>query len=202
MGSATEHGRGVPQAGSSATGVQPGTAGGKTRTIRPRGRRGRRDRHSVEEEFEKRARFLPIRSLMGKAGHAIQSIKPVFMMSPLSIANYLPPGALTFDLIVFDEASQVRPVDALGAIARGQQVVVVGDSKQLPPPIFSTRWSQQTTPRRRMNPLRPLTSKACWASSALGGASAHASLALSQPARIVDYGIESPVLPGQAGGLS
>jgi very-short-patch-repair endonuclease len=87
-------------------------------------------------EFEKRARFLPIRSLMAKAGHAIQSIKPVFMMSPLSIANYLPPGAFTFDLIIFDEASQVRPVDALGAIARGQQVVVVGDSKQLPPTSF------------------------------------------------------------------
>jgi very-short-patch-repair endonuclease len=87
-------------------------------------------------EFEKRARFLPIRSLMLKAGHAIQSIKPVFMMSPLSIANYLPPGGLTFDLIIFDEASQVKPVDALGAIARGQQVVVVGDSKQLPPTSF------------------------------------------------------------------
>src|ERR1700683_2514140 len=81
-------------------------------------------------EFEKRTRFLSIRSLILKAGHAIQSIKPVFMMSPLSIANYLPPGALTFDLIIFDEASQVKPVDALGAIARGQQVVVVGDSKQ------------------------------------------------------------------------
>lgn len=87
-------------------------------------------------EFEKRARFLPIRSLMLKAGHAIQSIKPVFMMSPLSIANYLPPGALTFELIVFDEASQVRPVDALGAIVRGLQVVAVGDSMQLPPTSF------------------------------------------------------------------
>jgi very-short-patch-repair endonuclease len=87
-------------------------------------------------EFEKRARFLPIRSLMLKAGHAIQSIKPVFMMSPLSIANYLPPGTLNFDLIVFDEASQVKPIDALGAIARGKQIVVVGDSKQLPPTSF------------------------------------------------------------------
>ena len=87
-------------------------------------------------EFEKRTRFLPVRSLMLKAGHAIQSIKPVFMMSPLSIANYLPPGALTFDLVIFDEASQVRPVDALGAIVRGKQVVVVGDSMQLPPTSF------------------------------------------------------------------
>ena len=87
-------------------------------------------------EFQKRGRFLPIRTLMMKAGHAIQSIKPVFMMSPLSIANYLPPGALSFDLILFDEASQVRPVDALGAIARGKQIVVVGDSKQMPPTSF------------------------------------------------------------------
>jgi very-short-patch-repair endonuclease len=87
-------------------------------------------------EFEKKGRFLPIRGLMLKAGHAIQSIKPVFMMSPLSIANYLPPGSLNFELVIFDEASQVRPVDALGAITRGKQVVVVGDSKQLPPTSF------------------------------------------------------------------
>ena len=58
------------------------------------------------------------------------------MMSPLSMANYLPPGGLTFELVIFDEASQVRPVDGLGAILRGRQVVVVGDSKQLPPTSF------------------------------------------------------------------
>jgi very-short-patch-repair endonuclease len=87
-------------------------------------------------EFEKKTRFLPIRTLMLRAGQAIQSIKPVFMMSPLSIANYLPPGALNFDLVIFDEASQVRPVDALGAITRGKQIVVVGDSQQLPPTSF------------------------------------------------------------------
>ena len=61
------------------------------------------------------------------------------MMSPLSIAQFLEPGALEFDLVVFDEASQVRPVDALGAIARGKQVTVVGDSKQLPPTSFFDR---------------------------------------------------------------
>jgi superfamily I DNA and/or RNA helicase len=73
---------------------------------------------------------------MEGAGHAIQGIKPVFMMSPLSIANYIPPACLDFDLVVFDEASQVRPVDALGAVVRGKQIVVVGDSKQLPPTSF------------------------------------------------------------------
>jgi len=87
-------------------------------------------------EFEKKRRHMPIRKLMEGAGHAIQGIKPVLMMSPLSIANYLPPGCLEFDLVIFDEASQVRPVDALGAVVRGKQVVVVGDSKQLPPTSF------------------------------------------------------------------
>ncbi|MDQ2771964.1 MAG: DUF3320 domain-containing protein, partial [Bacteroidota bacterium] len=87
-------------------------------------------------ELAKRTRHLPLRKLMLEAGRAVQAIKPVFMMSPLSVAGYLPPGAVEFDLVVFDEASQVRPVEALGAIARGRQLVVVGDSQQLPPTSF------------------------------------------------------------------
>jgi very-short-patch-repair endonuclease/DNA polymerase III delta prime subunit len=90
----------------------------------------------LRTEFNKKARHMPIRKLMQEAGLAIQAIKPVFMMSPLSIANFLPPGAIEFDLVIFDEASQVRPVDALGALLRGKQLVVVGDSKQLPPTSF------------------------------------------------------------------
>ncbi|HMB08036.1 MAG TPA: DUF4011 domain-containing protein, partial [Isosphaeraceae bacterium] len=93
----------------------------------------------LKREFEKKARHLPVRPLMGRAGHAIQAIKPVFMMSPLSIAAYLAPGSLEFDLIIFDEASQVRPVDALGALLRGRQAVIVGDSRQLPPTPFFDR---------------------------------------------------------------
>ena len=87
-------------------------------------------------EFEKRVRHLPIRRLMTDAGRAMQAIKPVFMMSPMSVASFLPPGAMEFDLVIFDEASQVKPVDALGAILRGKQLVVVGDSKQMPPTRF------------------------------------------------------------------
>lgn len=90
----------------------------------------------LRREFEKRARHLPIRQLMARAGRAVQAIKPVFMMSPLSIAAFLPPGAIEFDLVVFDEASQVKPVDAFGAIMRGRQFVVVGDSRQMPPTSF------------------------------------------------------------------
>ena len=78
----------------------------------------------------------PIRQLMTKAGNAIQAIKPIFMMSPLSVATFLPPDSVDFDLVVFDEASQVKPVDAFGAIIRGGQTVVVGDSRQLPPTRF------------------------------------------------------------------
>lgn len=87
-------------------------------------------------ELVKKSRHLPIRKLMREAGNAIQAIKPVFMMSPLSIANYLAPDSINFDLVIFDEASQVKPVDAFGAILRGQQIVVVGDSKQMPPTSF------------------------------------------------------------------
>ncbi|MFN0305380.1 MAG: DUF3320 domain-containing protein [Burkholderiales bacterium] len=87
-------------------------------------------------EFEKKTRHLPIRQLMRRGVNVIQRIKPIFMMSPMSVAAYLPPGSAKFDLVIFDEASQVRPVDAFGAILRGEQVVVVGDSKQMPPTSF------------------------------------------------------------------
>lgn len=90
----------------------------------------------LKTEFNKKARHMPIRKLVEEAGKAMQAIKPVWMMSPMSIANYLPPGAIEFDLVIFDEASQVRPVDAIGAIARGKQLVVVGDTRQLPPTSF------------------------------------------------------------------
>ncbi|RTQ47547.1 DUF3320 domain-containing protein [Hymenobacter gummosus] len=90
----------------------------------------------LRHELAKKTRHLAPRRLMEQAGRAVQAIKPVLMMSPLSVASFLPPGAVEFDLVVFDEASQVKPVDALGAIARGRQLVVVGDSKQLPPSSF------------------------------------------------------------------
>ncbi|HEX8018617.1 DUF3320 domain-containing protein [Mucilaginibacter sp.] len=90
----------------------------------------------LKTEFNKKARHMPIRKLVEEAGKAMQAIKPVWMMGPMSIANYLPPGAIDFDLVIFDEASQVRPVDAIGAIARGKQLVVVGDTRQLPPTSF------------------------------------------------------------------
>ncbi len=91
---------------------------------------------TLRTEMQKRRGHMPIRRLMERAGPAIQALKPVFMMSPLSVAQFLTPGVFEFDLLVMDEASQIQPVDALGAVARAKQVVVVGDPKQLPPTAF------------------------------------------------------------------
>jgi len=93
----------------------------------------------LKGEIARKRGHMPIRQLMQRAAPAIQSLKPVFMMSPLSVAQFLQPGALTFDLLVMDEASQIQPVDALGAIARCKQVVVVGDPRQLPPTAFFSK---------------------------------------------------------------
>ena len=90
-------------------------------------------------EFSKVRRFTPVRQLLGRAGRAIQTLKPCFMMSPLSLAKFAVAGNLEFDLLVIDEASQMRPEDALGGLLRARQIVVVGDAKQLPPTDFFAR---------------------------------------------------------------
>jgi very-short-patch-repair endonuclease len=93
----------------------------------------------VHHEIAKQRAHIPIRQLMRRAGRAVQGLKPCFMMSPMSVAQFLAPGQLTFDLVVMDEASQLRPEDALGAVARGAQLVIVGDPKQLPPTSYFQR---------------------------------------------------------------
>lgn len=93
----------------------------------------------LRRELGKSKRHVPIRQLVKRAGRALQALKPCFMMGPLSVAQYLEPGSLDFDLVVMDEASQLRPEDALGAVARGKQLIVVGDPKQLPPTSFFDR---------------------------------------------------------------
>ncbi|MDM8565605.1 DUF4011 domain-containing protein [Candidatus Halobeggiatoa sp. HSG11] len=97
------------------------------------------DRSLLEHELNKKRRHIPIRQLIRRATKALQAVKPCFMMSPLSVSQYLPPGQIEFDLLIIDEASQIRPEEALGAIARCKQLVIVGDSKQLPPSQFFNR---------------------------------------------------------------
>lgn len=96
----------------------------------------------IRHETGKQRRHCRIRDLVLRAGRAVQGLKPCFMMSPLSIAQFLPAGSLEFDLVVMDEASQIKPEDALGTLIRAKQLVVVGDPKQLPPTSFFDRISE------------------------------------------------------------
>ncbi len=96
----------------------------------------------LRHELGKQKRHIPIRQLIARAGRAIAALKPCFMMSPLSVAQYLDPKTDPFDLLVMDEASQLKPEEALGAIARARQVIVVGDPKQLPPTNFFDRMGE------------------------------------------------------------
>lgn len=113
---------------------------------RPSGAAGLGPLGVLNAEIAKKRGHLPIRVLLDKAGPAIQQLKPVFMMSPLSVAQFLKPGSIQFDILVMDEASQIEPVDALGAIARAEQVVVVGDEKQLPPTAFFKKLTGEEDP--------------------------------------------------------
>ena len=90
----------------------------------------------LQGQFNRKRGHMPIRKLLSAAGGLIQRIKPCFMMSPLSVAQFCDPRMIQFDVIVFDEASQIRPEDALGALLRATQAVVIGDTRQLPPTRF------------------------------------------------------------------
>ena len=93
----------------------------------------------LRHEMNKKRAHMPLRALMSSIPSALTKLTPCLLMSPLSIAQYLSADANAFDVVVFDEASQIPVWDAVGAIARGKQVVMVGDPKQLPPTNFFDR---------------------------------------------------------------
>lgn len=99
----------------------------------------------LSNEIAKQKRHIPIRQLINRAGKALIALKPCFMMGPLSAAQYLEAGKHKFDLVVMDEASQLKPEEALGAVARGNQLIVVGDPKQLPPTSFFDKMTTDGT---------------------------------------------------------
>lgn len=88
------------------------------------------------KEYNKSRRQKPIRMLLDEIFELVLDLKPVFLMSPLSVSTYLNPLNEMFDLVIFDEASQVFAWDALGAIYRAKQCIIIGDSKQMPPSNF------------------------------------------------------------------
>jgi very-short-patch-repair endonuclease len=120
----------------------------------PRGGFG--EMNIIRSEARRRRGHMPIRKLMKTTGRTLQRIKPVFLMSPISVAQFLPPNSVEFDLLVIDEASQVRPEDALGLVVRAKQMVVVGDNKQLPPTSFFDRVSADEEDADLAEPLDTL----------------------------------------------
>src|SRR5438034_1093224 len=93
----------------------------------------------LRRELAKQRRHAPLRKLFEQAGGVIVGCTPCLLMSPLSVATYLPKDSVHFDVVIFDEASQMPAEDAAGAILRGKQLIVAGDPKQLPPTRFFQR---------------------------------------------------------------
>lgn len=102
----------------------------------PAGTSSRSEVGVLRREIQKKRRHMPIRRLLPAIANVLPRLCPCLLMSPLSVAQYLDVEFPPFDLIVFDEASQIPVWDAIGAMARGKSVIVVGDSKQLPPTSF------------------------------------------------------------------
>ena len=94
---------------------------------------------TLHHQLQLSKRHKPVRQLVTEMGTALTTLAPCLLMSPLSVAQYLPANAPLFDLVIFDEASQIAPWDAVGAIARGRQLIVAGDPKQMPPTSFFNR---------------------------------------------------------------
>jgi very-short-patch-repair endonuclease len=101
---------------------------------------GKKDGYGIlKHELQKKRSHMPLRKLASEMGEAFGFLAPCMLMSPLSIAQYLPADQQLFDLVIFDEASQITPWDAVGSIARGKQVVIAGDPRQMPPTNFFQR---------------------------------------------------------------
>ncbi len=90
----------------------------------------------LRREMEKKRRIMPLRRLFHEIPTLLLTLKPCLMMSPLSVAHFLSAEDYHFDMVIFDEASQIFPQDAIGAIFRADQVIIAGDTKQLPPTNF------------------------------------------------------------------
>lgn len=104
-----------------------------TQSIKPTSELGR-----LLHEMNKKRNHKPVRQLLKECANVVTDIKPCFLMSPLSIAQYLDSNIYEsyFDYVIFDEASQVRIEDSIGALLRGKKYIIMGDTKQLPPTSF------------------------------------------------------------------
>lgn len=102
-----------------------------------------------------------VREMIGGLPGTFAKLAPCMLMSPLSIAQYLPAGHALFDVVIFDEASQITTWDAVGAIARGRQTIIVGDPKQLPPTNFFGRNEDEEEVEEIQRDLESILDEAC-----------------------------------------
>lgn len=98
----------------------------------------------LDRENSKKKRHLPLRTLFSSIPDVIKTLKPCIMMSPLSVSEYIDLKSFKFDMVIFDEASQICPEDAIGAMLRGNQIIIAGDKKQLPPTKFFSTISEES----------------------------------------------------------
>lgn len=92
----------------------------------------------LKRAIKSNGRMMSLRSLFDKIPTLLRKLCPCMLMSPISVAQYIDPSFPKFDLVIFDEASQLPTSEAAGTIARGENVIIVGDPKQLPPTSFFT----------------------------------------------------------------
>jgi len=93
----------------------------------------------LRHELQKKTKHKPVRQLIKEIPDVLTTLAPCLMMSPLSVAQYLPAEQALFDVVIYDEASQITVWDAVGALARGRQAIIAGDPKQMPPTNFFAR---------------------------------------------------------------
>ena len=93
----------------------------------------------VKREAAKKRRHLSVRQLFARAPHVLAALRPCWTMSPVLAAEMIPINRRLFDVVIFDEASQIPPAEAIGSLARAPQAVIAGDSRQLPPTSFFGR---------------------------------------------------------------
>ena len=112
----------------------------------------------VHREAAKRSRYLPVRQLLRRAPHVLTTLYPCWAMSPLLVAELIPAANDLFDVVIFDEASQIPPAEAIGTLARAPQAVVAGDDRQLPPTnFFTTAVSEDEDENEEQDPSLALT---------------------------------------------
>lgn len=115
----------------------------------------------LKRELAKRKHHKSFRRLASEIPNLLLTLKPCLMMSPLSVSQYLASAPVIFDLVIFDEASQIPPEEAIAAIVRAKQIIVAGDHQQLPPtPFFQTLGETEDEEWRDTNVLESLLQEA------------------------------------------